>query len=72
MFRLSGGGRVEGGRESCFSGPRNASPQEISPSNYRAGERQLFVLPFITLIDKTELGWSHLMGVGGAGRAGMN
>lgn len=48
--------------ESCFSGPRNASPQEITPSNYRVGERQLFVLPFITLIDKTELGWSLLMG----------
>lgn len=46
----------------CFSGPRKASPQEIFPSNYGAGERQLFVLPFITLIDKTELGWSHLMG----------
>lgn len=51
-----------GGMRIMFSGPRNASPQEISRSNYRARERKLFVPPFITLIDKTDLWWSRHFG----------
>lgn len=50
-----------GGGDHVFRGPRNAGPLEISRSNYRVGERKLFVPPFITLIDKTELWWSRLI-----------
>jgi len=53
MFRLSGGGREGGGRwgggeiaNHVFSGPWKGSPQEISPSNYRSGEKKALCSTF--------------------------